>query len=37
MEKRMRILWLCNIVLPELSEEFGFKKVQAGGWLSGMW
>ncbi len=33
----MRILWLCNIVLPELSEEFGFKKVQAGGWLSGMW
>lgn len=33
----MRVLWLCNIVLPELSEEFGFKKVQAGGWLSGMW
>ena len=33
----MRILWLCNIVLPELCSVFGFKKVQAGGWLSGMW
>ena len=34
----MRVLWLCNIVLPELTEEFGFrKKVSVGGWLTGMW
>lgn len=33
----MRILWLCNIVLPELCGEFGFKNVVAGGWLTGMW
>lgn len=34
---RMRVLWLCNIVLPELCEEFGFKKGRFGGWLTGMW
>lgn len=34
----MRILWLCNIVLLELTEEFGFRrKVSVGGWLTGMW
>lgn len=34
----MRVLWLCNIVLPELIEEFGFRrKVSVGGWLTGMW
>lgn len=33
----MKILWLCNLVLPELCIEFGFKKPFAGGWLSGMW
>lgn len=33
----MKILWLCNLVLPELCAEFGFKKPFAGGWLSGMW
>lgn len=33
----MKILWLCNIVLPELCEEFGFKKGNTGGWLPSMW
>lgn len=33
----MKILWLCNIVLPELSEEFGLKSTRVGGWLTGMW
>ncbi len=38
MEKiKMRVLWVCNIVLPELCIEFGFKQVQVGGWLTGMW
>lgn len=33
----MKVLWLCNIVLPEFSDEFGFKRVDVGGWLTGMW
>lgn len=33
----MKILWLCNLVLPELSSEFGLKIYQAGGWLTGLW
>ena len=33
----MKILWLCNIVMPELSELFGFKKDNFGGWLVGAW
>lgn len=33
----MRILWLCNIVLPELAGEFGFRKVHVGGWMTGAW
>lgn len=33
----MKVLWLCNIVLPELCDEFGFKRVERGGWLPGMW
>lgn len=32
----MKILWLCNIVLPDFCDEFGFKKNVFGGWLSGM-
>ncbi len=33
----MKILWLCNIVLPELCEIFSIRKPVFGGWLSGMW
>ena len=33
----MKILWLCNIVLPELCKEFGFKEGGSGGWITGMW
>ncbi len=32
----MRVLWLCNIVLPEYSTEFNLKKNVFGGWISGM-
>lgn len=35
--RKLKILWLCNIVLPELCEEFGLRKPFAGGWLTGMW
>ena len=33
----MRVLWLCNIVMPELAGIFGFKKQNVGGWLVGAW
>lgn len=33
----MKVLWLCNIMLPEFCDEFGFKRVNVGGWLTGMW
>lgn len=33
----MRVLWLCNIILPELSAVFGFKRQNIGGWLTGAW
>lgn len=32
----MKVLWLCNIVLPDFSQEFGIKKNPAGGWMTGM-
>lgn len=33
----MRVLWLCNIVFPELCDIFGFRRTNMGGWLTGMW
>ena len=33
--KRLKALWLCNIVLPEFSDFFGFKPQHHGGWMSG--
>lgn len=32
----MKALWLCNIVLPEFSQEFNLKKNNFGGWITGM-
>lgn len=32
----MKVLWLCNIVLPDFSQEFGIKRNVAGGWMTGM-
>ncbi|MCI9141203.1 MAG: glycosyltransferase [Lachnospiraceae bacterium] len=32
----MKVLWLCNIVLPDFSQEFGIKKNPIGGWMTGM-
>lgn len=32
----MRILWICNLVLPEFSQVFGIKPTCYGGWMSGM-
>lgn len=34
---KIKILWVCNIILPELSDLFAIKRKQIGGWLSGMW
>ena len=32
----MKVLWLCNIVLPDFSQEFGIKRSVVGGWMTGM-
>lgn len=32
----MKVLWLCNMVLPDFSQEFGIKRNPAGGWMTGM-
>lgn len=32
----MKILWLCNIVLPDFSTEFGLRKYYVGGWMTSM-
>lgn len=32
----IKVLWLCNIVLPDFSQEFGIRKNIFGGWMTGM-
>jgi len=32
----LKVLWMCNIILPDFSEEFHVKKNSAGGWMTGM-
>ncbi len=32
----MKVLWVCNIVLPMFSNEYGIKPSNIGGWMSGM-
>lgn len=31
----MRILWVCNIVLPAFARELGLPVTERGGWLEG--
>lgn len=31
-----KILWLCNIILPEFSGEYNVKPSYAGGWMPGL-
>lgn len=35
--RKIKVLWLCNIVMPELCEVFGFKNSVYGGWLHYTW
>ena len=32
----MKVLWLCNLVLPDFSGEFGLRKYYVGGWMTSM-
>ena len=32
----MKVLWLCNVVLSVLRDEFGFKKDSLGSWSGNM-
>ena len=31
----MKVLWLCNMVLPEISDAIGLERNPFGGWLTG--
>lgn len=31
----MKVLWLCNIILPEFCQEFDVSRTVTGGWLTG--
>lgn len=33
----MKVLWLCNIVLPRIAKEYGLKASNKEGWLSGIY
>ena len=32
----MKVLWLCNIMLPFIAKSLGYKAVVKEGWLSGL-
>ena len=32
----MRVLWLCNLIIPFFSDEYGVKPNVFGGWMTGM-
>ncbi len=32
----IKVLWVCNLILPRFSEEYGVRKQSFGGWMSGM-
>ena len=32
----MKVLWLCNIMLPRIAEELGMPKSNKEGWLTGI-
>ena len=32
----MKVLWLCNIMLPKIAEAMSRQKVNTGGWLTGL-
>lgn len=32
----MRILWLCNIMLPAVAKQLGVEASNKEGWLSGL-
>lgn len=34
--RQMRILWLCNIVLPDIAKKLGIQASNKEGWLSGV-
>lgn len=32
----VKVLWLCNVVLPDFSQEFAISRINTGGWMTGM-
>ena len=34
--EKKKVIWLCNVVIPEFAAGYGMRKVYAGSWISGM-
>ncbi len=32
-----KVLWLTNVLLPDISDHFLFKQTEYGGWIQGLW
>ena len=32
----MKVLWLCNVMLPVIAQEYGLEASNKEGWLSGL-
>ena len=32
----MKILWVCNVLLPAMAREYGLEASNKEGWLSGL-
>ncbi len=36
MRDSLRVIWICNLILPEFADEYRVKKTAWEGWISGM-
>ena len=32
----MKILWLCNLIIPQAAEKLGIKGIPKEGWVEGL-
>ena len=33
--KKMKVLWLCNLIIPMVSDALGIEGPSVGGWMQG--
>ena len=32
----MKVLWVCNLILPEIAEQLGLPSLPKEGWIEGL-